>query len=143
MYAISGRSDLGSIAPQHWSAMWELNPHILLGRQSYYHYTNGACGVKPQTSHHRVRPDRMFSALNGPRRRQGRWTRGIAPSPWQFLLLLEIVLKKMSTSISQHSAKLHFLLQSTYSLSTYLMVGHLGLEPRIFALSERCTNRLC
>ena len=23
------------------------------------------CDVKPQTSHHRVRPDRMFSALNG------------------------------------------------------------------------------
>ena len=105
--------------------MWELNPHILLGRQSYYHYTNGARGVKPQTSHHRVRPDRMFFALNtsfgvgkdiivGPPH-----SVGLLLPIGSFLLLLEIVLKKMSTSISQHPAELHFPLQSTYSLSTY------------------------
>ena len=44
---------------------------------------------------------------------------GISPSPnGQFLLMLEIVLKKMSTSISQRPAEPHFLLQSVYSLST-------------------------
>jgi len=39
--------------------------------------------VKPQTSHYRVRPDRMFSALNtsfGMGKEGG--PRGISPSPW-------------------------------------------------------------
>ena len=46
--------------------------------------------VKPQTSHSRVRPDRMFSVLNisfGMGKEGG--PRGISPSPWQFLLILE------------------------------------------------------